>query len=172
MKIDGTEYNFTPTYDVNATKDYNGFIGQDGEFYLVSNKKTHKPSHNDWAKEYLFYIKDKLTDPKKVRKIIEGELTYKGSINYLINYMGFIYYSHSTNKDRYNKPIIIYPKKQTFKPAAKVTDKQKKMLYSIMHVNGEDDYIPKDINEEIKKEEHLNYVDNFIEKEIEKGEYK
>lgn len=172
MKIDGTEYNFTPTYDVNATKDYNGFIGQDGEFYLVSNKKTHKPSHNDWAEEYLFYIKDKLTDPKKVRKIISAELSYKGSMNYLINGLGFIYYSHSMNKNNHNKPIIVFPKKQRFKPYVEVNSDQKRMLYKIMCANNEYDYISNDISDAIENEKHLDYVDDYIRREIEKEQRK
>ncbi len=171
MIIDGKKYDFIPTDDVLLAKDYNGFIGQDGMFYKVSYKNSHTPTHNDWAVEYLFYLKDKEPNPKKRMKIINGELSCKGSMEYLINGLGFIYYSHSTNKNHYNRPIIIFPKKQLrFK--VDINDKQKIMLYKIMCANGEFEYINNDIQEFITKEEHEKYVDDYIKKRVEEEQRK
>ena len=52
------KYNFTPTHDPVIAKDYCGYIDKDGAFYMVSLKYEHKPTHNEWAEEYLMHLRD------------------------------------------------------------------------------------------------------------------
>lgn len=109
MQEKEVKYNLTPTDDPVIAKDYDGFIGPNGEFYMVSPKFTHKPTHNDWADEYCSMLMEK----KDGKEIINNEILYGGSNKYLIDGLGFIYYSHSMQHDKH--PIIVYPKRFWFK---------------------------------------------------------
>ncbi len=164
MIIDDEEYNFVPTVDPVIAKNYEGFISPEGEFYMVSRKYIHKPSHDEWAIEYVERLIDKLD--KNTKSKLSAKIAFYGVQRYLIDINGFIYYSHSTSKSKIKEPIIVYPKKIGLKTKTFITDKQKKMLYNVMVLNHEEKWFPIDIEKELSDRIHDHYVDDFIAKEI------
>lgn len=152
------KYNFTPTHDPVIAKDYCGYIDKDGAFYMVSLKYEHKPTHNEWAEEYLMHLRETAKDKKEANKILNDELNYGNAHKYLMRKLGFLYYSHSMDVDR--KPIIIYPKRSFLNQKNKTSEKQIKMLNDVLFLNKEYDYIKED-----KKDYYDSFIDDFIEKQ-------
>lgn len=116
-------------------KGYDGFIDQEGEFYKVKKSFINKnEGHYEWADEY---IKKYLYSEFSINKLykLKKELLKNDPVEVLINYFGFIYYSHDVEC---KKPIVIGPNSRFggFKPS----DKQLNMLMNIMILNNEDPF--------------------------------
>lgn len=115
LSLDMTKYS-----DINAIKNHDLFIDQNGDFYKIRPIKGMSLfNHNTWAKMYLDklnYDLDQRFSPSEV----------------LVHVLGFVYYSHDQLK---------------FKPIIKIADPwfcnmnttkaQLDSLYNVMIVNGE-----------------------------------
>lgn len=136
------------TKNAAEARHYDGFIGQDGTFYKVSEIYKHSPSHYDWAENFLRDMMKKTDDKKMSQKILEDIVLCGGHQNYLLKKMGFIYYGHSQRPDRHP---IIEGKKNIFKRII-ITEEQKRILFEIMDLNNELDSYPfDDYNDEYSK---------------------
>lgn len=162
MKMD--ENMFKPISDIDEIIKYDEFIAPDGSFYKVSIKNKHNPTHIEWANifviKYLDYIKH-LTNPSGSFLYIISRLKDKQDI--LIHFYGYIYYGHDAES---RKPIIIYPDRSVNE--RETTNEQLNTLFNILRKNGEynDFYISHE--EKINNDRFENYVDRFIENEIER----
>ena len=160
-----TKYIFDPTDDPYLARKFNGFIGRSGEFYMVSKRKTHEPTHIQWATEYV----NNYTNYVKLLANLNSSLIYtlsriKDKQELLINYYGFVYYGH----DQYTHlPITIYPDYDINNK--EITIEQKRMLYDIMLLNDELKYYKFDHQKYEDDERHNEYINKFIVKQIEKG---
>lgn len=156
---------FLPLNDINKIKVYDGFISPEGEFYPVSIKNKHNPTHHEWAYYYvtkkLDYIK-KLSNPTGSFLYTISRLKSKQDI--LIHFYGYIYYGHDAFT---KKPIIIYPDNTINN--IYVTEKQLDMLFKILKVNNEIDKMYNDYEEKIDEDRHERYVDELISKELERN---
>ena len=158
-------YNFEPTDDPYLAKDYNGFIGRSGEFYMVSTKRSHEPTHIEWATEYIANC----TNYVKLLANLNSSLIYtfsrlKDKQDMLIHYYGYVYYG----QDQYTfLPIIIYPDIEINNK--EITIEQRRMLYDIMFLNKELDYYKFEHEKYEDDAKHDDYIRKFIIKQIEKG---
>ena len=154
--IDGDTYYFVPTTDPMEAKEYNGYIDYDGNFYKVSKRLKHRPSHNRWA----YYFKKLILS--KTETFIDGikNVIHAGDINYLMNGKGFIYYSHNTMPGHQGEPILSFPKKTNGK-IEKLSSKQANMLFKIMQLNNELEFFPR--TEEM---EEINLRDSYYMKRM------
>lgn len=154
--------------DINIIKNYDGFIDPIGNFYKVSKKNKHNPTHIEWADEFvtkkLDYIKQ-LCNPSGSFLYTISRLKNKQEI--LVHFYGFIYYGH----DAYTrKPIIIFPDNAINDKY--VSKEQIEMLFKILHENNELDDFYLTYEEQIQDNKHEKYVDSFITKTIERNEKK
>lgn len=155
-------FNLESTKDIEKASKYDGFISPDGDFFMVSKKHAHKPTHTEWAEKYILnktnFIKD-LANPS-------GSLLYtltrlKDKQDVLIHYYGFVYYGHN---EYTRKPIIIYPNIDI--NDKEISKNQERFLWDLLYENNETDYFPKDKNENLHNEEHDKYVDSLLERLI------
>jgi hypothetical protein len=155
-------YNFEPTKDFELAAKHNGFIDPNGNYYLVSEKSKHIPTHEQWANSYIVgkldFVK-LLANPNKSLIYTLNRLKEKQDM--LIHFYGYVYYSHDSYT---NKPIIILPDEKV--NDKKVSNEQLKTLFEVMKINGEESYFPSDIDNEIKNKNHNEYVDDFIIKRL------
>lgn len=115
-------------------KGYDGFIDQEGKFYKVRSFFEDKnKSHYEWADKY---IKDYILNETNKNKLYKlKDYLKKDPVEILINYFGFIYYSHD---NEFNKPIVRGPNSRMggFKP----TNVQLNKLMNLMLLNGENPF--------------------------------
>ena len=162
MKLD--ENVFKPISDINEIIKYDGFIAPDGSFYKVSIKNKHNPTHIEWAEEYvkrkLDYVK-RLANPSGSLLYIISRLDNKQDV--LVHFYGYIYYGHDAAS---RKPIIIYPDRSVNE--REITEEQLNTLFNILRKSGEynDSYMSHE--EKLNNDRFENYVDRFIENEIER----
>lgn len=156
---------FEPVNNINIIKNYDGFIDQEGNFYKVSKKNKHNPTHIKWAEEFVMKKKDyikQLCNPSGSFLFTISRLKNKQEI--LIHFYGFIYYGH----DAYTrKPIIIFPD-NTINDKY-VSKEQIEVLFKILHENNELDDFYLNYEEQIQDNKHEKYVDSFITKTIERN---
>lgn len=142
---------------------YNGFIGPDGNFYIVSSKASHEPTHEEWATNFVLnntnYI-SLLLDPSGSMLFTLSKLKSKQDM--LIHFYGYVYYSHDLFT---REPIIICPDYEINN--VKITKQQEYMLYEIMSENNELENFPFDVKRYVDEEKHNLYVDRFICKRLE-----
>jgi len=115
-------------------KGYDGFIDQEGKFYKVKKSFENKfEGHYEWADKYMKDYIFKEFDINKLYKL--KDYLKKDPVEILINYFGFIYYSHD---NEFNQPIVKGPNSRMggFKPS----NKQLNTLMNIMLLNGEDPF--------------------------------
>lgn len=162
MKLD--ENAFKPISDINEIIKYDGFIAPDGSFYKVSIKNKHNPTHIEWAEEYvtrkLDYVK-RLANPSGSLLYIISRLKNKQDV--LVHFYGYVYYGHDAES---RKPIIIYPDRSVNE--REINDEQLNTLFNILRKSGEynDSYMSHE--EKLNNDRFENYVDRFIENEIER----
>lgn len=156
---------FKPHYDINEIKNYELFIGPQGEYYKVKTIKEsdENMTHYNWAHKYL--QKHKLLELFK-QEIKELNLDDYNSI--IINLCGFIRYTHV---DYYGTPVIDIP--DYFKYGKTVTEKQIISLHHLMHSKNESRFYEPFL-ENVKKNSYdgsiyRKMVDNYIEKLIIEG---
>lgn len=161
------DYDFSFLTDAKKAKDYDGFISPNGEFYPVSIKNKHNPTHQEWAYEYV----TKKTNFIKLLAKPNGSLLYilarlQDKQDVLIHYYGFVYYGHDNFSRR---PLLIFP--DTEINGKKITKEQKRILFDIMYLSNEESYYPDDIKSFMDEEKHINYVDDFISRRLEEENY-
>ena len=160
-----SKYNFIPTDDPNLAKNYNGFIGRDGEFYMVSKRKSHVPTHIEWATEYVCNC----TNYVKLLANLNASLIYtlsrlKDKQDMLIHYYGYVYYG----QDQFTHiPIVIYPDIDINNK--EITIEQRRMLYDVMLLNNEIEHYKFEHQKYEDDSKHDDYIDRFITKQLEKG---
>lgn len=156
---------FEPLYDINKIKNYDGFIDPKGNFYKVSLKNKHNPTHIEWAEEFVIkkldYMK-RLSNPSGSFLLTVSNLKNKQDI--LIHFYGYIYYGHDAFS---KKTIIIYPD-NTINDIY-VTEEQLETLFKILKANNEIDLLYTNYEEKINEDRHERYVDKLISKEIERN---
>ena len=107
-------------------KQFDGFIGKNGRFYVVKTKGYDKNFHNLWAE---CYVKKFCQDYDEFFQLI-GINDY---IDLLVNIYGFVYYSHDSV---YLRPIIQLPNHHL--ASKKPTSNQIESLIEIMLMNNEE----------------------------------
>ena len=162
------EKTFEPICDINVIKNYDGFIDPEGNFYRVSLRNMHVPTHIEWADKFVIkkldYIKH-LSNPSGSFLLTMTKLKDKQDV--LIHFYGFIYYGH----DAYTrKPIIIYPD-DTINSKC-VSKEQIETLFKILSANEELTDLYSAYEEKIQDDRHEKYVDNLIARTIERNENK
>jgi len=115
-------------------KGYDGFIDQDGKFYKVKKTCENRvEGHFEWADKY---IKDYIFREFDVNKLYKlKECKTKDTVEILINYFGFVYYSHDSE---YYKPIVKGPNPRL--GGFKASKEQLDTLMHVMLLNGEDPF--------------------------------
>lgn len=85
-------------------KDYDGFIDRDGYFYKVKKTDSKEADgHYNWAVAYINTFLDNVSNNLlDIRELIKKS----DPVEYLINYLGFIYYSHNPE---YGTPLVQGP---------------------------------------------------------------
>lgn len=132
MYLDEEKYNIVPTYNPVVAKDYDGFIGRDGAFYMVSKKYKHNPTHEDWAEWYLIETKKFINDYKTFKGWLDL-CKYDEKQSILIHRHGYVYYGHSEKTSR--GVIYVFPRDDK----RNISTEQTKMLEDIMLLNNEID---------------------------------
>ena len=139
---------------------YDGFISPNGDFYIVSKKNKHTPTHYEWADYYVVnetnYIKN-LANPNGSFLYTISRLKTKQDI--LIHYYGFVYYGHDAMN---RKPILIYPNYNINN--MEITKFQYDVLWNILYLNDELSYYPSNFVDEEHNKMHDKYVRRYIEK--------
>lgn len=133
---------FNPYYKPEEVKGYELFIGPEGEYYKVKTKyeSADNITHYKWAEAYI--------DNFKLNKIYESENQKhrcKTPLEFLINYCGFIRYTHAFSSS--SKVFLSIPSGNHTLPK-----KQIDSVYNIMYYNK--DTIDEDI---IKMLEDIDY---------------
>ncbi len=139
---------------------YDGFISPSGEFYIVSQKYKHAPTHHEWADYFVTrktnYIKN-LSRPSGSFLYTISRLKTKQDI--LIHFYGFIYYGHDAMN---RKPIIICPNYDINN--MELTNFQHDTLWRILYFNDELSYYPCNFIDDEHNKMHDKYVKQFIQK--------
>ena len=132
---------FTRYYDPNDVENCELFIGPRGEYYKVKNKKRNddRLTHYKWAEQYMerynltrFFEIDNIKDK------------CKSPIDFLINYLGFVRYTHGQLSSR--KVYLTLPNFSMFN--YHLSREQINSLYNIMLYNN--DVIDKGIIKQIE----------------------
>ena len=138
---------------------YDGFISPDGDFYIVSDKYKHTPTHFQWADYFVThktdYIKN-LANPSGSFLYTISRLNTKQDI--LIHFYGFIYYGHDFIE---RKPILIYPIYDINN--MEITNFQYDVLWKILYENDELSYLPCNFVDDSHNKMHDKYVKKYIE---------
>ena len=139
---------------------YDGFIAPNGDFYIVSEKNKHSPTHFEWADYFVThktnYIKN-LANPSGSFLYTISRLKTKQDI--LIHFYGFIYYGHDLVL---RKPILIYPNYSINN--MEITNFQHDVLWKVLYTNDELSYYPCNYVDEEHNKIHDKYVRRYIEK--------
>ena len=157
------EETFIPIKDDKIACNYDGFISPDGDFYKVSIRNKHTPTHHEWANVYI----NKKTDYNKIMQTPSVKLLYTASrlhskYEILIHFYGYVCYAHNSyTKD----PIIVYPNENI--NGKRATEKQKDMLFRILNNNDELDEVNFNYDDNTLDDVHDSYVNRFISDEIE-----
>lgn len=120
---------YRPYYDPKDVKNYELFIGPGGEYYKVktSYESDENCTHYEWAIGY--FKKNKLEFLKEIEFVKNKTKT---EIDILINYFGFIRYTHCGFR---NKPIFVIPNKDYF--GYILSYEQKESIYHLLEFNNE-----------------------------------
>lgn len=128
---------------------FDGFINQDGLFYKIKEiGKDLNDGHYEWAQEYLSNKINEMNikDLTKMKTLIK-----ENPIIYLIDYEGFVYYSHT----EYYVPIVQGPNPRYNEK--KVTKEQLDTLLKVMISNNENPF-----NNDLMMDEKNYYIDDNI----------
>ena len=153
MEIDLIDFN--KYYDPKDVKDYELFIGPDGEYYKVKTRyeSYDNVTHYQWAMAYLKkYNMESFSNNEKLKKHC------KTPLEFLINYLGFVRYTHSSNRQVYfTFPNPIYFNKYLSK-------EQVDAIYKILSYNK--DRVGSDVISAIDShtEKKSTIADNYFEK--------
>jgi len=131
-----SKFDFSPYSLEDDIYNYDGFIDQDGNFYKVKLKNQDKyneeVTHYTWADKYTKEVLgvDRLRlDPHYSTLYMLSVL--RDNLNILVQYYGFIYYSHA---HLFHTPIIMYPNGEFGKTPS---NRQLDVLWEIMERNKE-----------------------------------
>lgn len=129
-------------------KGYEAFIGPEGEYYKVkmSNDRGGTITHYSWAEEYV--NRNNLQNYKENETITSK---CKTPLEFLINYLGFVRYTHSHASSR--KIYLTLPNPIMF--GKKISKEQIDSLYRLMNYNN--DEITSEIMELLEQHESDNY---------------
>ena len=146
---------FNKYYDPKDVIGYELFIGRSGEYYKVKTRyeSAENITHYKWAEEYIKkFNMQNFNDNKKIKKHC------KTPLEFLINYLGFIRYTHSFSSSR--TVYLTLPNSICFNK--KITEEQIDSLYKIFIENK--DNITTDLIEqlELHREEKNIVADNYF----------
>ncbi len=116
-------------------KGWDGFIDPEGYFYKVKEMgEKDDCDHLIWVDTYL---KHNLYSNFSMAKLLEVKeiLSKKDPVDYMVNYLGFIYYSHETE---FYQPLVGGPNPRI--NGKKATTKQLEKLMKIMLINNENPF--------------------------------
>ncbi len=153
MKFDLADLN--KYYSPEDIKDYEAFIGPDGEYYKVKTRyeSADNLTHYKWAEEYI--------RRKGMENFVEKEKIAskcKTPLEFLVNYLGFIRYTHAHASTR--KVYLTVPNPMLF--GKKINKEQIDSLYKLMEYNKDD--ITYEIMELLEQHENESYfADNIFE---------
>lgn len=149
--------------DIKDSIGYDLFIDKNGKFYRIKKRlDKNSTSHEKWADEYLRMNNINIDTSKFQSSIIFKLSNLKTSTDKLINYCGFVYYSHD---HCYYKPIIELPNPAIY--GNRVTENQLDTLFGVMMVNNENTNIPIFEGETLKyvcMNDEVDYEENRIKK--------
>ena len=139
---------------------YDWFISPKGDFYIVSEKYKHMPTHYEWAD----YFVTKETDYIRNLANPSGSFLYtlsrlKSKEDILIHFYGFIYYGHDSLS---RNPILIYPNYDINNK--EITNFQYDVLWKVLYINDELRYYPCNYVDDEHNKLHDKYVKRYIEK--------
>lgn len=154
----------TSTKDPSVAKDCNGFIAPNGDFYIISNKSSHKPTHDDWASNFVCKQTDYLKDIQNTTSSLVYTISkLKDKQDILMYIYGYVYFSYSGEHS--TEPVIIFPDEKI--NDRKVTVEQKNMLFDIAKLSGEDKVYYFDYDDSIREKKHSSYVQRYISRRVE-----
>ena len=127
---------------------YEAFVGPKGEYYKVkkSNERGGTVTHYSWAEEYV--NRNGMQNYKENENITSK---CKTPLEFLINYLGFVRYTHSHASSR--KVYLTLPNPILF--GKKISKEQIDSLYKLMNYNNDD--ITYDLMQLLERHESKDY---------------
>lgn len=146
--IDYNKY-FLPS----EVENYELFIGPSGEYYKVKTtyESDQNCTHYKWAIGYFI-----INNLESLKQNIFIKNKCKSELDILVNYFGFIRYTHIGTK----MPLFDFPNRDYF--GCSVTAEQKEAIYDLLTFNKEN--IDEDFILKLENSQYEKRIDNYFNK--------